>query len=263
MNLRQHLKFIARGYMTSAKPSPLLVGLAGVALLQVLSILEQFVTDAARRTAAITEAANAYMENGSTQQLMSALESVELTMPQQLLQILLAIVSLMVSTGLVIYAISAIRYHKGSFGNLLDGLPILGRVMWYQIVSSVYIAFWTMLFVIPGILATYSYRMGLYLLLDHPEMSVSECLKASRRMMQGNRWELFVIDLSFFGWNMGLSMIAYGAAAGGLGYMGTLLSLPLAAFVTIYMQFTDFLYYEHLLGRHYDTSIPAADPTQP
>lgn len=262
MNLRQQLKFTARGFLTTAKPSPLLVGLAAVALLQVLELMERSVTNYSERYNAIMAAYQDFMDTGNFDQLLGAAGAADLSIIQVLLSTLLVLMSLMVSVGIVIYAICAIRYRKGTFGNLLDGMPILLRVVWYQMLTSIYTFLWSLLFVVPGIMASYSYRMGLYILLDHPEMSVNQCIKASKQMMNGNRWELFIIDLSFFGWNMGVSMITSGASLSGMGYAGLLLALPLSAFVTMYMQFTDFLYFEHLHGVHYDTSIPAADPTQ-
>ena len=57
-----------------------------------------------------------------------------------------------------------------------------------------------LLLIIPGIIAEYSYAMVPYILMDHPELSPKECLKASERMMEGNRWRLFCLQMSFIGW---------------------------------------------------------------
>lgn len=65
---------------------------------------------------------------------------------------------------------------------------------------NLYIALWSLLFVIPGIIKSYEYRMIPYLLGDHPEMSTKELFAASREMMRGQKWDTFVLDLSFIGW---------------------------------------------------------------
>lgn len=260
MNLRQQLKFTARGFMTTTKPSPLMVGLVAVALVQVLDLLDQYVTNASQRYTAMMEAMETYANTGVMDDLLQAAETGGLTVTQGFLSAMLSIMTLMITVGVVIYVICVIRYRKGTYGNLFDGLPVLMRVLWYQILTGIYTFLWSLLLVVPGLMAQYSYRMGLYILLDHPEMRVRDCIKASKHMMQGNRWELFLIDLSFMGWLIGVSMISSGAAASGMGYAGLMLALPLSAFVTMYMQFTDFLYFEHLRGVHYDTSVPAGEP---
>ena len=59
---------------------------------------------------------------------------------------------------------------------------------------------WSLLLFIPGIIKSYEYRMIPYLLAENPEMDMHEAFMRSREMMTGNKWETFVLDLSFFGW---------------------------------------------------------------
>ena len=264
MNLRQQLKFAARGFLAHAKPSPILVGCAALGLHAVLSILDSEVTNAPMNNQLIAEAYQQFMTNNNFDQFVNAVSSVQPSFAQSVLSALLSLMTLMISTGIVIYVISEARWHKGSYGNLLDALPILMRVVWYQIVTTVYITLWSMLFVIPGIIASYRYRQGLYILLDHPEMSVSECIRASSHMMQGKKLELFWLDMSFLGWTIGESIVLMGFTAvfGGTSYLPTVLLIPLSAFIRMYMEFTMFLYYEHLCGVHYDSRIPNANPAE-
>lgn len=74
------------------------------------------------------------------------------------------------------------------------------------------------LFVIPGILFAFGFRLVPYVLSEHPEMTAMQALKESHRLMKGNRWKLFVFDLSFIGWNI-LTAIT-------LGLVGTFFALP-------------------------------------
>ena len=78
-----------------------------------------------------------------------------------------------------------------------------------MLLKSVYIFFWTMLFVIPGAIKTYSYRMVPYILADDPEIGANDAITRSREMMKGNKWRVFVLDLSFIGWFI-LSMLTCG-----------------------------------------------------
>lgn len=65
---------------------------------------------------------------------------------------------------------------------------------------NIYVALWSMLFVIPGIIKSYEYRMIPYILAENPEISSKECFELSKRMMDGDKWSAFVLDLSFIGW---------------------------------------------------------------
>lgn len=67
---------------------------------------------------------------------------------------------------------------------------------------NLFIGLWSLLFVIPGIVKSYEYRMIPYLLGEHPEMSTQELFQASREMMHGQKWSAFVLDVSFVGWNI-------------------------------------------------------------
>lgn len=68
--------------------------------------------------------------------------------------------------------------------------------------SSLYIALWSMLFVIPGIIKTFSYAMVPYILVEMPSVGASEAIDLSKRMMRGYKWKLFVLNLSFIGWDL-------------------------------------------------------------
>ena len=63
-----------------------------------------------------------------------------------------------------------------------------------------YIFFWTLLFFIPGIVKTYSYCLAEYISRENPNKSAKECIDESRRLMDGHKMELFLLDLSFIGW---------------------------------------------------------------
>ena len=74
---------------------------------------------------------------------------------------------------------------------------------------DLYIVLWSLLFVIPGIIKSYEYRMIPYILADNPEMPTEEVFAESKRLMSGNKWKAFVLDLSFIGWQL-LSVLTCG-----------------------------------------------------
>ena len=62
---------------------------------------------------------------------------------------------------------------------------------------------WSLLFVIPGIVKSYEYRMIPYLLAEYPDMPKEDAFAISKYMMSGNKWKTFVLDLSFILWFLG------------------------------------------------------------
>ena len=77
---------------------------------------------------------------------------------------------------------------------------------------DVFLVGWTLLFIIPGFIKYYSYKMVPYILAEHPEMTGTEAITRSREMMNGHKWRAFCLDLSFFGWIL-LSLLTCGVLA--------------------------------------------------
>ena len=59
---------------------------------------------------------------------------------------------------------------------------------------------WCLLLIVPGIVKAYEYMMVPYILAENPDMSREEVFALSKQMMKGNKWDAFVLDLSFIGW---------------------------------------------------------------
>ncbi len=69
-----------------------------------------------------------------------------------------------------------------------------------SLMTGIFTFLWSLLFIIPGIVKGYSYAMAPYILHDDPEKDWRTCLDESKKMMEGNKWQLFCLDLSFLGW---------------------------------------------------------------
>ena len=72
--------------------------------------------------------------------------------------------------------------------------------VWGQLLKDIFIALWSMLFLIPGIVKIYSYSMTEYILEENPELSANEAIDRSRFMMRGHKFDLFWLQLSLIGW---------------------------------------------------------------
>ena len=130
----------------------------------------------------------------------------------------------------------------------LDGAPVNASMLFpkgfywkalrLNLVRSLIIIMWSLLLIWPGVAASCSYAMADYLLLQNPDMGVMEILRESKKRMQGRRWSLFRLDLSFIGWYLlaalpGNVLMEYGAARYA-DFAGKALVLLLNCIVTAY-----------------------------
>lgn len=86
------------------------------------------------------------------------------------------------------------------FENLFQYFPYWKNAVCTRLLKGLYVFLWTLLLIVPGIIASYSYAMTGYILAEHPEMTAGEAIAASKEMMSGNRWRLFCLHISFIGW---------------------------------------------------------------
>ena len=132
------------------------------------------------------------------------------------------------------------------YATLADGLGTAGKLIWCWIQISMRTFLWSMLFVIPGVVATYRYRFAYYNLLTDPTLSAGEAIRLSCQQTRGIKWELFVLDLSFIGWSLLASLT-----------MGLL-----NIWLTPYMTLCDLAYFEDAqmrLGRGPYGMMPPSD----
>jgi len=81
-------------------------------------------------------------------------------------------------------------FSEGRYGNVV-------KVMFLR---DLFVFLWTLLFIIPGIVKSYQYRMVPYILAEDPFIDYKQALELSKNMMNGQKWRTFVLDISFIGW---------------------------------------------------------------
>jgi len=96
-----------------------------------------------------------------------------------------------------------------TFTDLFSQFHIFVKAFVMNLLMNLFIILWSLLFVIPGIVMGYAYSMAPFILLEHPELSGMEAIRASKRLMKGNKWRCFCLDFSFIGW-MILSVLTLG-----------------------------------------------------
>ena len=93
------------------------------------------------------------------------------------------------------------------------GFMYYGRTIGGMLLGVVFTFLWSLLFVIPGIVKGYSYALTPYILIDDPQISIRDAVRKSQRMMSGQKFNLFYLQLSFIGWWI-LSILT-----GGIGFL--------------------------------------------
>ena len=117
--------------------------------------------------------------------------------------------------------------------SMFSRFSIFGNALVLRLLMLLKILLWTLLFIVPGIIAAYRYSIAPYLLAEHPEMSATEAIEQSKVMMAGNKGRLFCLQLSFIGWFL------LAALTGGVGYV----------FLAPYTKAAETAFYLDLTGR--------------
>ena len=115
--------------------------------------------------------------------------------------------------GMCVITLQISRMGKSGIESIFDGFRKgLGNNIVAGILVQIFTFLWALLFIIPGIVKSYSYAMTYYILADNPDMAPTDAITESRKMMDGNKWRLFCLDLSFIGWYL-LSILTLGILA--------------------------------------------------
>ena len=153
----------------------------------------------------------------------------ELEIPQEMMGVILAafaaimvvaaiyslvmfIVGSVVSIGYSQFNLDLIDGHSPNVSTLFSRFSQWKTAIWASLLVSIRVFLWSLLFVIPGIIASYSYAMVPMVMADNPDMTAKEALEESKRLMEGNRWRLFCLYFSFIGWSF-VCLFTFGIAA--------------------------------------------------
>ena len=226
MPARYELKQSARASMRGRKPSVYLVALVYIVITYVLSVLAERVV----------------LPGLSISEIQYSLITGDYTiierMPYyirpsafgEILSVAVTVMSAMIGIGFTFFCLRVSRDEEAGFGNLFDAFGMFFKFLWLQILMWIFTFLWSLLFIIPGIIASYRYSMAVYIMMDNPEYSALECINRSKELMRGRKGSLFVLDLSFIGWAL-LAAIPF-----------------VSVFVQPYMEVTRANFYNALIG---------------
>lgn len=77
---------------------------------------------------------------------------------------------------------------------------MLWKSIWVSLFTGFFIFLWSLLLIVPGIIKSISYSFTMYILYDRPELSATQAITESRRMLNGHKMQAFLLILSFLGW---------------------------------------------------------------
>ena len=94
------------------------------------------------------------------------------------------------------------REYDTEFGTLFSGFDgaEFGRNVKIMLVRDIKVLLWTFLLIIPGIIKGYEYYFVPYILAENPDLPQQRVFELSREMTRGYKWDIFVLEFSFFGW---------------------------------------------------------------
>lgn len=148
-------------------------------------------------------------------------------------------VAIPISTGLTRYFIKSAHdapYTNNLFHVYKNGLS---NTILINIMQNIFVILWSLLLIIPGIIKSYQYSMIGYMLAENPKLDRKRAFELTKKMMNGNKWRLFVLELSFIGWYI-LSVLTFG--------IGIIFLLP-------YVQATNAQFYLELKKNAIDKGI--------
>lgn len=183
-----------------------------------------------------------------------------------LVALLVGFYSFVVGLGYCSVNLRAMRGQEtGGYKELFSHFDIAAKIILMELLKVIFISLWSFLFVFPGIIAAYRYRLAEYCLLDDPDISALEAIRRSKRLMFGRKMDLFFTDFSFLGWMLLQNILVNAVASGvyalaGDGVLYTVVTLAAttacAMFLTTYTSLTEAGFYLFVLGNQ-------APPVQP
>ena len=127
------------------------------------------------------------------------------------------------------YARFLLRQHDRKelrFSDLFSQFDRFGTGFAQKFLRILFTMLWTLLFIIPGIVKGLSYAMTPFILEEHPELTASQAIKESMKLMNGHKMDLFILGLTFIGW----SFLACLTAGIGFLFLNPYMNAAYAAF---------------------------------
>lgn len=114
-----------------------------------------------------------------------------------------------IGVGYAKFNLNLVDKKNAAFETLFEYFSYWKTTTIARLLRALYVFLWSLLFIIPGIVAGFSYAMTDYILAEDPELTADEAISQSKSMMMGNKWRFFCLQFSFIGWDI-LATLAFG-----------------------------------------------------
>jgi len=104
--------------------------------------------------------------------------------------------------GMAIFVLSLARNQEAKFDQLFQGFQNFGTALGAYVLMLIYVLLWSLLLIVPGIIAAIGYSQVFYILAEDNTIGITEALKKSKSMMDGYKMKYFFMMLVFFGWSL-------------------------------------------------------------
>lgn len=192
---RSALKRESKALLKTARVNPYLFTLLALAISLVVGAIDNYV-------AMDDDFAYLYSMQSGMDLSFLALHRAFPTVVVLFVSIVCALLTVVLSAGEYLYHLGIRRGEEMPYVTLFDGFAFAGKIILLSIVQYIFIFLWSLLLVIPGIVAAYRYRFAILNLCENPEIGVMEAINMSKEQTRGFKWQLFVLDLSFIGWEL-------------------------------------------------------------
>jgi uncharacterized membrane protein len=108
--------------------------------------------------------------------------------------------------GFSILYLNIIRKGLVEFSQIFSGFREFKRSFKLYVYMNIFVLLWSILLIIPGVIASFSYALSFFIIADDPKIDAIEALRISKKMMKGRKWKLFCLMLRFLGWTL-LSLV--------------------------------------------------------
>lgn len=159
--------------------------------------------------------------------------------------------------GITIFFLNLFRRKEAEPAQVFMGFENFFKALGLMFMTGLFTVLWTLLFIVPGIIAALRYSQAFFILADNPEKGIMECISESKQMMKGNKAKLFCLGFSFIGWIL-LAGVATAFVSGiigaifGMGSVAAILSgiasCVIVAWIFAYIMSTEVAFYEILRG---------------
>ena len=119
-----------------------------------------------------------------------------------IMALVLYVLGSVINLGYARFNLTLIEGGSPEIGTLFSYFPHFKTAFCARFLTGLYAFLWGLLLIFPGIYASYGYAMTPYILAENPDLTAREAISRSKQLMHKHRLELFMLDVSFFGWMM-------------------------------------------------------------